>query len=481
MMKVSNGIKIAAVLGLFVLFMGTSLQAATVAPAYPAGFLWGAAISAHQTEGLMGGGENGDWYSFEHSLLNGKSPIAQGDTADVAVDFWNRYPEDLRIARSLAITSLRISLAWEKIEPQEGVFNADVIAHYREILVKMKELGIRPMVALQHFTHPLWFQAQGSWLSDRSPELFADYADYVVGQLGDVCDLWITFNEPMVIVNEGFIKGIIPPQIHSIHKALDAAFNLARAHRLATARIHLRQPPLPRSVPGLHGVGLVNSLPLYSANNPDNPIELLVAGAVDEFANWAFLKAAVNGEFAFKTFDLQGEQLDVSRAIPAVASTGSPRVDWLGVNYYTQYVVSVDWKLAVHIVSKSATGVVGDNGWAVYPQGLEAVLRKAVSRFSDVPWIVSENGVSDATDQIRPKMIQASLQSLDHVMTGAHPLDIRGYYHWSLMDNFEWLLGYTQKFGLVAIDFQNGLTRTPRPSAWIYRDEIDARSGQDEQ
>jgi beta-glucosidase len=456
---------------LFLLFTFTS-QA--WAQSYPDTFIWGAAISAHQTEGVFDGGENGDWYQFEHQS---KSPISDQDTADLAVDFWHRYPEDLKIAKSLGINSLRISIAWEKVEPTEGQFNSDVIAHYRDVLLTMKALGIRPMVALHHFTHPLWFQAQGGWLNKESPLQFAHYADYVVGQLADLCDLWITFNEPMVLVNEGYLTGKIPPQIHSVTSGFEAAFNLARAHRLATALIHLRQPPIERSVPGLHGVGLVNSLPFYAPKNAANPVDRLASYLADEFANWAFLDAAVNGKLVWH---LGVFKKDLERELPEVTSeaegaTGSPKVDWLGMNYYSRYEISMDWKFHLHAESKSPSGIVGDNGWAVYPEGLELVLRRGASRF-DVPWIVSENGVSDENDRIRPDFIKQSLASLDHLVVGPQKLDVRGYYHWSLMDNFEWLLGYTQKFGLVAIDFNHGLTRTPRSSASIYQSEIESRS-----
>ena len=183
----------------------TLLVVALVAPfsahaSYPDGFAWGVAFSAHQTEGVAGGGENSDWYRFEHSVLGGKPTIANGDTADVAVDDWDRYDSDFALASQLGVDTLRISLAWEKIEPAEGQFNDAAIQHYRDVLTSMRAHGIRPMVALHHFTHPLWFADQGAWLEDSSPQRFLEYATYVVSRLDDLCDLWITFNEPMVIV-----------------------------------------------------------------------------------------------------------------------------------------------------------------------------------------------------------------------------------------------------------------------------------------
>src|SRR5579885_2017347 len=213
---------------LLALASGAGARASVAGDAYPEGFVWGAALSAHQTEGKTGGAENGDWWVFEHSLVNGRSPISGGDTTEVEVDHWNRYAEDFELARGIGLNSVRISLAWEKIEPRPGEFDEQALAHYRDVLRSIREKGIQPVVALHHFTHPLWFHARGGWVSGEAPALFAAYAAKAVESLGDLCDTWITFNEPMVLVWLGYVQGSYPPNHRSAREGVRVAVNLAR-------------------------------------------------------------------------------------------------------------------------------------------------------------------------------------------------------------------------------------------------------------
>lgn len=386
--------------------------------AYEPGFVWGAAMSAHQAEGLWGKGEASDWYRFEHQT---PSPIKDGDTADRAVDFWHRYDEDFAAAAGLGLDSVRISIAWEKVEPAPGQFDAEVLEHYRTILKAMRARGLRPMVAFHHFTHPLWFVERGGWTAPGAAAWFVRYAERVFFALRDLCDLWITFNEPSVLVNLGFVKGTYPPNLRSPWAAVLAAFNLARAHQAVVAWIHRWQPPKRE---GLHGVGLVNSLQLYRGR---------FAWVVDALANWAYLHLALE-----------------RRLTDEPAQTA-----WIGVNYY-----------GVFNFPPRCDGDVADNGWCLDPDGLETILTETARRFS-LPLIVGENGLADASDRLRPQIIRRSLAALDRAK--AKGLDVRGYYHWTLTDNFEWLHGYTQRFGLLDLE------RKPRPSAAVYREEIHRR------
>lgn len=443
--------------------------------AYGAQFLWGTAISAHQVEGLTGGGQNADWYPFEHT----PGRIRNGDTADVATDHWQRYDTDLKLASAMATNTLRTSVAWEKIEPAPGVYSTEVINHYRAELTEMRQLGLRPMITLLHGTVPLWFQNRGGWLAPDSPQQFAAYAQFVVQKLGDLCDLWVTINEPMVLLGEGYLEGITPPQIPSPLLIIPASWNMVRAHRLATARIHQIQPVPPNQPSGpLRGVGLVNGLEIYDPYSFDLA-DVVVNAIVAEIANWAFPNAAVYGSFEIGELlaQVQGTRSQpISGSLDAAGESGSPIIDWFGVNYYTRTLVQFNPNGIPHMIVPP--GPTGDNGTAIYPEGLERILRETATRFPKLPIVVTENGVADARDQYRPQFIRDSLRYLDRAKFGHEglpPIDVRGYYHWSLTDNFEWQLGYGIRYGLVAILYDQNLQRVPRGSASVYRQQILSR------
>lgn len=479
-------------------FLSANQTRASSSPRYPANFLWGVAWSAHQTEGLTGGGEHGDWWRFEHPTASSRdgwrSPIRNGDTADVATDHWNRYPEDLRLAASLGVNTVRTSIAWEKIEPREGVFRREALEHYRAELQLMHELGLKPMIALHHFTHPQWFQDKGGWLNPESARFFARYARYMVEGLGDLCEIWITFNEPMVLVIMGYLKAEIPPLRKSLDDSFIAAYHLARAHRMAASIIHEVQGHSPgaRAADGtLRGVGLANSFQYYAPETPGNADDQRAADTLAELQNWAFLRAMQSDRLKFEIpAEVPGAK-SFEKKFPAAdlpLHELGPFMDWIGVNYYTTYLIRYDRRNSLRAVWVNPPGPQGDNGWAIQPDGLEHVLRQTAKHFPGVPLVVSEQGMADARDDRRPRAIRDHLAALDRVMrpsqdsdtpaAGASPaLDVRGYYQWTLTDNFEWLEGYSQRFGLFEIRYDDDLKRIERPSAEVFRQSIRARSG----
>ncbi len=448
---------------------------------YPPGFIWGAAYSAHQTEGVQGGGELSDWWDFEHPQT-GTSPIRNADTADLAVNQWELYEIDDNQAVQLGLNSVRTSLAWEKIEPIYGVFSTKVIEHYRRRFQAMRAKGIKPMIALHHFVHPKWFHPKGGWLSEESPKWFLEYAHFVVTQLGDLCDLWIPFNEPMVLVLMGYLKAEIPPQLQSLDSAYEAAFQMARAYRMVSAMIHEVQGPSPngRGPDGkLRGVGLANSLHLYDPLDPQNQKDIEAADWVTQVNNWDFLRGIISDRLEFKLHPEIIFGKNFNREFPKEDlqpwQMGDGLMDWIGVNYYSRYYIKYNPKSLLKVEWVMPTGPSGDNGWSIYPEGLERILRQTAAQFPQTPLVVTENGLADGADSRRGKFIEAHLHSLDGAVFGSslgNPLDLRGYYHWSLMDNFEWLYGYAYRFGLVEIQYNQNLKRVPRASAEIYKSEI---------
>lgn len=466
------------VIALFTAMACSSASPAGQTRAYPAEFLWGAAISAHQVEGVFGGGTNSDWWFFEHFGNN----ILNGDTADIATDHWHRYPEDFAIAKSMGLNTIRTSVAWEKIEPVPGEFSSEAIAHYRAELQLMRAMGLRPLVTLQHGTVPIWFQRRGGWLAADSPQIFVRYAAYVVSQLGDLCDLWATINEPTSLIGEGYFFGNTPPQISSPAAAVRAALNVIRAHRLATARVHELQPR-PLFSAQIRGVGLVNSLEVFDPYQPSDPEDVALTATMDELWNWALPRAAV---YAGPALDNLASRMapaaDVRDLIQKLiaedrsSTPGSQVVDWMGVNYYSRTLVEAGPN--GEPVFHTPPGPVGDNGWSVYPEGLERIIRATNQHFPALPIIVTEHGMADAADRYRPQLIRDALRYLDLAKTGHDglpPVDVRGYYHWSLTDNFEWTYGYAHRFGLVEILYGQRLQRVPRQSAKVYTEEISAR------
>lgn len=461
------------------LLLTTATALADPPPKYPNTFLWGAAFSAHQTEGsLAGGGNNSDWHDFEHGRIGKKKNIKNGDTTDIAIDHWNRFAEDFQIAKNLGLQTLRTSVAWEKIEPQPGQFNSEVIRHYRDVLKEMHKHGIKPMIAFHHFVHPKWFHEQGGWTNPESPKWFLRYAEHVVRELGDLCDLWITFNEPVIQVGGGYMIGKIPPLVRNPWKAFDVAWNMARAHRMAAHMIHQIQgvPENAHDSQGrLRGVGIAYFTQIFDPADPNDRNDVLVANQVEELASWAFVRAVETGRLQLKFPKSLARAVigDIDRPLPAtdLPSNPGPMQDWLGINYYSRYLIKKSLISPLGVTWLVPKGVAGDNGWIIYPNGIERLLKKA-SEFK-LPLVITENGLADAADSRRPQFIRDHLASLDRaIRAGA---DVRGYYFWSLLDNFEWLEGFEKRFGLVEIKYNDGLKRVPRASAATYKGEIELR------
>lgn len=432
--------------------------ASAIAQAGAPRFLWGAAFSAHQTEG---GDRASDWWEWERQ----PGRIAGGHDTTVATDHYNRYREDFQLAQNLGLGAVRFSVSWSRIEPEEGRFSETELAHYRDVVLDLRARGIEPVVTLHHFSHPRWFHARGGWTDPASPLIFARFAGRVAEALHPYVRIWITFNEPVIQVVAGYLKGEYPPGRRDLADAAAVYGNLVSAHGRAAARIRSLLPPA-SGLP-IHGVGLALHThayePAHDPSTKEGRADLDAISVLSHLYHWAFLEAAQTGRLRLQIPPIPKlpSGLSVDRAIPEAARS----LDWVGVNYYSRWLLSREptYGLGVHWSLPP-----GGSRW---PRGLRQVLRTARRYIRDkIPLVVSENGVDDAADRLRENYVADHLAEL--AAARGEGIDVRGYWYWSLTDNFEWLKGYGPRFGLVEVDYGAGLRRTVRPSALWFRDFI---------
>jgi beta-glucosidase len=410
---------------------------------FPAGFLWGTATAAHQVEG---GNTNNNWHAWEQA-----GRVYQRQTHGLACDWWNgRYEEDFDRAEALRNNAHRFSIEWSRIEPEEDRFDDRAIAHYADMIAALRARGLEPMVTLHHFTDPLWLSEQGGWLNPETPARFARFVRVVVEALGGDVRLWCTINEPMVYASQGYLLGRFPPGKRSVRAMFRVAEQLLRGH---AAAYHAIKAVAPEAEVGFakHQLSLRTPWP-----------HALHAGAlrlVRNTFNRAFVLALTTGEL----------RLPMRRVeVPQARDT----LDWIGLNYYYRFQVSFH-PFYPHQVFLRQTpprdGIrgPGDTG-EIWPEGLLEQI-KWLYKTTGKPLYVTENGVPDPDDAIRPLHMVRSLRSVWKAVMHSYP--VRGYFYWTLVDNFEWAEGYDPRFrfGLYACDPVTQ-ERTARPSATLYRD-----------
>jgi beta-glucosidase len=433
----------------------------------PPGFLWGAATSAYQIEGspLADGAGASIWHRFSHT----PGRTLNGDTGDLACDHYRRSDEDVALMAALGLGAYRFSVAWARILPEgTGQLNQRGLDFYRGLVDRLLEQGIEPMLTLYHWDLPEALDARGGWTSDASPEWFADYARILFRALGDRVRFWITLNEPWVVTAGGYLFGDLAPGHRSLSEAPVVAHNLLRAHAAAftTGRAE-----------GIPNIGLaVNLEPQYPASRA--PEDLAATARRDAFINRWFLDplflgtypSELEGIFGAAWPDRTRSTLDALRAPP----------DFIGVNYYSRSVVQqdpTDWPVKagrVHREGRPHTAM----GWEIYPRGLTDILVWLKERYGNPPLYITENGAAfedpPAVDgRIHDRARVAYLRT--HLLAAARALrrgvDLRGYFAWSLLDNFEWSYGYSKRFGLVQVDLATQ-RRLLKDSALAYRDLI---------
>lgn len=389
---------------------------------FPKNFLWGSGTSAYQIEG---NNIHNDWSVWEQQ--NGHMPT--GEAAGLATDHYNLYDQDFKMAENLHHNAYRMSIEWSRIEPVEGEWDWEEVEHYREVLKNLQKRGIKVMLTLHHFTNPLWVAQQGGWQNKKTVDYFSRYAEFIAEHLGEYVDYWLTLNEPMVYIAQSYILGLWPPQEKSYWKARRVFWNLVKAHRLAYREIHAEMKKQHKVVK----VGIAKStLSLISYRN--KLLDYIYIRTSEYLWNDIFYSFT-------KTYH-----------------------DFIGVNYYFHNRVTRDGGgKFIFVDVRSENRESSDLGWEIYAPGLFDVLMDRQKY--NLPIYITENGIATINDDKRTRFIVSHLKELYHATKAG--IDVRGYFHWALLDNFEWDKGYEPRFGLIGVDYKT-MERTIRPSAQVY-------------
>lgn len=434
---------------------------------FPEGFLWGASTSAYQIEGspLADGAGPSIWHRFAHTPGN----VENGDTGDIACDHYRRYDEDVRLMHELGLNAYRFSIAWPRILPDgTGRVNPAGLDFYARLIDTLLEHEIRPCVTLYHWDLPAALDDRGGWLNHDIADWFADYASLVFRELDDRVPMWSTLNEPWVVTDGGYLYGALAPGHCTLHEASIAAHNLLRAHGAAVDAYRAE---------GRHRVGLVVNLePKYPASNL--PEDLAATALADAYMNRQFLDPVFLGHYPKEMAEIFG---DAWPDFPPDDMDQIRRpIDFLGVNYYTRGVMRydpADLFLGASRVSQPRQTYT-ETEWEVFPDGLTDVLTWVRARYGDMPLYITENGAAfydppqvdgRLDDPLRVAYYRDHLRAAHRAIEEG--VDLRGYFAWSLLDNFEWSEGFSKRFGLVHVDYETQ-HRTPKASARFYADVI---------
>lgn len=403
---------------------------------FPKNFLWGVATSAHQIEG----GQHNQWSVWE--LENAKALAAQSSyqfddlsnwpevkrsaqtpsnyVSGRATEHYARFAEDISLVRKLNLNAFRFSIEWSRVQPEQGAWDAGAVKHYKEVLAELKKQGIEPMVTLFHFTLPVWFTEMGGFEKRANVTFFVEFAERILSELGGTIRYVITINEPEIYASQSYLEAKWPPQVQNRAQYRRVLANLAFAHNTIAKKLHAASRRYRVSV-------AKNSAYIYPGD--DSALSVRAAAVMQYQRDDMFLRKVIK------------------------------QCDFLGVNYYFSERV---YGYRVHNPDER----LNDLGWDMQPQYLERALERLSEKYKK-PIIVTENGLADASDEDRQWWLMQTILAMQRAMRNG--VELLGYFHWSLTDNFEWDKGYWPRFGLYAVDYRT-MERTPRPSAvWFAK------------
>lgn len=389
---------------------------------FPEDFLWGAATSAHQVEG-----DNfyNDWWAWEQTL-------PEEHHSGKADDQYHLFEEDFSLVKAFGHNAHRLSIEWSRIEPEEGKFDQAAIDHYKKVLQSLKDKKITVMLTLWHFTLPQWLSQKGGWVNPNSAKYFERFVAKIVPEIKDQVDFWITINEPGIYAWGSYYAAIWPPNKKSLWRQVITYLNLVSAHKKAYKKIHKLVP---------HSkVGMSNNLFSFANQQSHSILQHLLVWLYDIWTNHLF-------------YILSSKKTH----------------DFIGINYYLhQRIGSHNGSKYPRFLDASFSKKdVSDLGWEVYPEGIYDVLRDMADY--NLPIYITENGLASTNDDRRCRFLIGYLKEIYHAIFSG--VNIKGYFHWSLIDNFEWAEGFRPRFGLIEVDYQTQ-KRIPRASAYVYADII---------
>ena len=430
---------------------------------FPEGFLWGTATAAHQIEGspLADGAGPSIWTRFAHT----PGMTHNGDTGDVACDHYNRWRDDVKLMRELGLQAYRFSVSWSRILPDgTGRVNRKGLDFYSRLVDELLANGIEPLLTLYHWDLPAALDDKGGWLNRDSADWFAEYAGVMYGALDGRVKKWVTLNEPWVITDGGYLHGALAPGHRSKYEAPIATHNLMRAHGAAVKAYRAT---------GRHDIGLVvNIEPKYPAS--DSAEDAAAVRRAHAYMNEQYLHPALLGAYPPELAQVFG---DAWPDIPQddFALIAQP-LDFVGINYYTRSVTRADDSYPLNAGAvRQPLGTYTETGWEVFPQGLTDLLLWFKRTYGDLPLYITENGAAffdpavaeggRVRDPLRIDYLRKHLAAIHDAI--AQGVDVRGYMAWSLLDNLEWSLGYSKRFGIVHVNYGTQ-ERTPKDSARWY-------------
>jgi beta-glucosidase len=418
---------------------------------FPLTFIWGTATAAHQVEGNC----TNNWSEFEKGIKdNGQPNIKDYQESGLACDHWNRYPEDIKLIKELGVSHYRFSVEWSKIQPEQDTFDQDIINHYSKMIDTLIDNDIIPVLTLHHFTHPLWFDRLGAFEKEQNISIFVSYCKRVFEEYSYKVEFWCTINEPGVVATQGYFTGMFPPGKKESQLSAVVLKNLLEAHvQVYHTLKNMGNGPQVK-------IGLVKNINQFDPWRRWHLLDWLISNAVNHFYNDSTIEFLRTGIFKIR---IPGIAWIYHKNQKAVGST-----DFFGLNYYSHNHLKMKFSIVEPFTMQyPGEDILTDMPYTIYGEGLYRAI-ESVSVLA-VPIIITENGVADAKDDRREMYIQRYLYTVSKAIEDG--FDIRGYFYWSLMDNFEWAFGYDMKFGLFSVDY-NTQERSLRKGSQAFIDIV---------